>query len=109
LYLFRRPDSLHDLYRIHTPSVFSKIEGKEMDANALKTEPGEAIPLRRLSLTWESEEGSEQSQLLDEDVEFEASEGAWKKALPPQDGGVGAWRVLLGCWLLEISWGESCD
>ena len=81
-----------------------------MDANTGETAiPEDSVPLRRLSFASESDGASEQSLLLDEDLDLGAAEGAWEEALPPQDRGAGAWKVLLGCWLLEISWGKPRD
>ncbi|OCK80779.1 MFS general substrate transporter [Lepidopterella palustris CBS 459.81] len=58
------------------------------------------IPLRKFSISSESSSGSEESHLLfNEDLE-------WRQKLPPVDRGAGAWKFLLGCWLIEaMLWG----
>jgi hypothetical protein len=71
---------------------------------AAETENG--IPLQRLSLASEDDVGSEESRLVHDDPDPKIFDGIPETSLlPPQDRGLGAWKVLLGCWLLEISWG----
>ncbi|KAF2681383.1 MFS general substrate transporter [Lentithecium fluviatile CBS 122367] len=72
----------------------------------------EAVPLKRMSSPTSSEEhdsGSEQSHLLEADLDITGEGNIWAsendKDLPLQDRGAGAWKVLIGCWILEISWG----
>jgi hypothetical protein len=63
------------------------------------------IPLRRLSPASEEDDGSEQSHLLSDDPDHPVIDETTEISIPPQDRSAGAWKVLLGCWLLEISWG----
>lgn len=79
-----------------------------MAMNSLDSLPSESlskeveIPLRSFSLSSEGSSDSERSQfLLDHDILLE------EEKLPPIDRGPGAWKFLLGCWLIEaMLWGN---
>jgi len=57
------------------------------------------IELRKTSFSTLSSSGSEEDHfLLDEELSAER--------FPPVDRGAGAWKFLLGCWLIEaVLWG----